>query len=328
MFGPVPEDKSDFRMVAKAPVEGTPPVGLRVSKIVRGKDESLYTFLLPGLVPDPLKLSVHPWGEIQLKSKAAGLIARLDKARLIEGLKSGELDAAAAKLLTPRLARERAEGFIMRPDMFQPSTVVQGQPLRDQNVSIEELLESMTKIQLDDTSQLPQAITMLREDGLLPTNAILQLVNESSEKSIVFLSVGPPLPDGPPVSLPEGFPLRKTLLALVESLRKYGGLVFTMPDESDLKRMAEALGLGDLLGGIQRFAEALDHPDSEAKIMSAFEEILPGLAGPIRTIARAKPVRPLRAKRAPRVRRAAPPGGWVRRRPRRRGHTAPLTRTD
>ena len=47
----MPEDKSDFCMVAKAPVEGAPPVGLRVSKIVRGKDESLYTFLLPGLVP-------------------------------------------------------------------------------------------------------------------------------------------------------------------------------------------------------------------------------------------------------------------------------------
>ena len=168
----MPEDKSDTRIVAKGPDDGKPLEGLRITKTVRGKDASLYTFLLPGVDPDPLKLSIHPFGEIQLKSRGAGLIARLDKGVLIEGLKSGALDSTLGKFLTPRLAHERAEGFILRPDMFPISETKPDEPLQDVDMPLDAMLAGLTKIEIADTTELAKAIALLRQDGLLPPRTV------------------------------------------------------------------------------------------------------------------------------------------------------------
>jgi hypothetical protein len=324
MFGPVPEDKSDTRIVVKGPGDGEPPDGLRITKTVRGNDASLYTFLLPGIDPDPLKLSIHPFGEIQLKSRGAGLITRLDKGVLIEGLKSGALDSTLGKLLTPRLAHERAEGFILRPDMFPVSESKPDEPLKDVDMPLDAMLAGLTKIEIADTTELAKAMAVLREDGMLPPRTMLLLATEGADKPIVFVSALEKPLEGESLVLPEGSPMPKMMQAVLDSLREYGGILFTMPDEADLREMASLIGLGGLFDGIQRYASRLDEPGIEANVLSVMEQILPVLAGPIRTMARAKPVQPLRPKRPARVIREAPPGGWVRRRPRRRGHTAPL----
>jgi hypothetical protein len=321
----VPEDKSDFRLVAKAPAAGGPPVGLRISKVVRGKDDSIYTFLLPGVVPNPLKLSVHPSGEIQLKAKGAGLIARLNKDVLIDGLKSGALDAALAAFLTPKLRQERAEGFVLRPDLLATTGLEPTKPLEDHDLELGRLLEGMTKVEIDDTRDIGRAIEVLRNEGLLPCKAMLQLATEGSDRPILFLSLLEKPLTGPPATLPEGLPMPKTMQAFLDSIREYGGILFTMPDESDIQAIAEAVGLGDLLAGLRRFADALDLPEVDVKVRSAIEGVITGFESPIGAVARAEPVRPLQKRRAPRERRQPPVGGWVRRRPRRRGHPAPLS---
>jgi hypothetical protein len=322
MFGPVAEDKSDFRIVAKSPVAGLPPAGLRITKLVRGKDESMYTFLMPGVVPDPLKLSIHPTGEIQLKTRGVGLITRLNRDELVAGLKSGSLDAALAKFLAPNLEQDGAEGFVLLPDIIPTAIVQPGKPLEDHNLAVGEFFERMTKIQIDDSRELGRAIAVLRQDGLLPPKSAILLATDDSDSPIVFLSLLDAPLSAAPAKLPEGLPMPKTMQALLDSLRLYGGILFTMPDESDLREMARVVGLGDLFDGLARFAAALDQPEVETKVREAMESITEGLAGPMRAVARARPLRPLHP---PAPTEAIPSArGWVRRRPRRRGHTAPL----
>jgi hypothetical protein len=292
----MPEDKSDMRIVAKPVDPGSPPVGLRLAKTVRGRDESLYMFMLPGVVPNPLKLSIHPTGEIHLAAKGAGIITRLDADKLIESLKSGSLDSTLSNLLTPNLPREPAEGFVVPPELMPEPGVKEGEPLKDVDLSVERLLEGMTKIDLDDLSRLPEAITWLRQQGRLPLKATILFASKSSDRPTVFVS----LLDGPAVTLPEkvpdGLPFPKTLQALLDGLRNYGGLLLTMPDEAKLRNMAKVVGLGDLFEGLDRLSTSLDEPAVEAKLMERWKEIQPGIGGPARALSRAKPLRPLSSK--------------------------------
>jgi hypothetical protein len=322
----MPEDKSDFRIVGEEVVGGVPPPALRVLKTVRGRDESLYTFLLPGVVPDPLKLSIHPTGEIQLKSRRAGLITRIDREKLLRGLQPGEFDRAFAKFLSPSLMHEAAEGFIAGPNAIPDSTPVLDQPLHDTNVTAGQLLAVLTKVQVDDISELPEVIAALREQGRLPSRATLHLVTRTSDKPIIFLSILDRPLEGVPDTfpIPEGFPFPRVFRALVDSLRLYGGLLFVMPDEADARELAKAAGMENLFDGLARFAEALDDPAVERDVGRVMGQIAVSFAGPIRRVVRAKPLRPLRTPTRTHPRPSPPPGGWLRRRPRRRGHTAPL----
>jgi hypothetical protein len=325
---PVPENKSDFRLRTRRSTGGTPPLELRVSKTVRGSDDSVYTFFLPGMVPNPLKLSAHPFGEIQLKAKGAGLIARLDKDRLIAGLKSGAADSAISKFLNPKLPRARAEGMIMRANKILGPPVLPDAPLEDHDLDIERMLEAMIKVEIADVSKLGQAMSVLREDGLLPPRAMLLLEVDGSRAPIIFLSLLDEPLAGTPGELPVGFPLQKTIRALLDSLRDLGGIVFTQPSEAELLELAGTVGLGDLSGGLRRIADQLDSPDVEARVTELMHELVRSLAGSIDVISRAAPVRPLERTRTPRQSRPPPKGGWVRPRPRRRGHTAPLVEAN
>ncbi|MCI4338741.1 MAG: hypothetical protein L3J68_00200 [Thermoplasmata archaeon] len=297
------KDKSDFRIVANPPKDGSPPLGLRLTKTVRARDESLYVFMMPGLVPNPLKLSIHPTGDIHLEAKGVGRIARVDKETLIESLKSGTLDEPLARFLTPKLRREAAEGFLVPADLVPHTEVKTGEPLADADLSIGTLLESMTKVELDDTTQLSKAIGLLRADGRLPPKTMLMLTTEGSVRPIVFLS----LLDAPltsiPEKLPEGLPFPKTLQGVADGLRKYGGILFTMPDESELREISKVIGLGDLFDGINRLTASLDEPTVEAKVRATWSQIEPAFAAPARAIARAKPLRPLKPSSAPKTRR-------------------------
>jgi hypothetical protein len=135
MFGSVPKDKSDTRIVVKGPGDGKPPEGLRITKTVRGKDASLYTFLLPGVDRDPLKVSIHPLGKIQLKLRGTGMITRLYKGALIEGLESGALDSTSEKFLRPRLGSPSDRRFRISADRdIRRSNFVESNP--DKGVSL------------------------------------------------------------------------------------------------------------------------------------------------------------------------------------------------
>ena len=325
----MPKEKSDFRLVADEAKEGEDPAALRLTKTVRGADESTYTFLLPGVVPDPLKLTIHPAGEIQLKSRKAGLITRLNKEVLIQRLLSGSLDDTLARFLTPRLNREAAEGFLLGSELLPLGGAGTSAPLRDVDLSIGRFLDSLTKLQIEDATKIDKAIVRLREDGLLPEKTMLHLVTETTEEPIVFFSVlDRPLGKLPAdIPIPNEFPFPKSFRALLNSLARYGGILFTMPSEAEIAEMAKVVGLGDLHAGLTRFVDALNEPDVGRHIGGVMGEIVEGLKGPIREVARAKPLRPLRSPKRTRERRAPPPGGWVRRRPRRRGHTAPLPKS-
>lgn len=289
----MPEDKSDFLLVGTIPLNGRKPVGLRVTKVVRGKDESLYTFLLPGTVPDPLKLSIHPTGEIQLKSKRAGLITRLDQEALFDGLASGELDVKIARFLAPKLDHEPGEGFVLSPDLVPTLRALPSEPLKDVEVPVDRLINGLTKVRIGDVSRLHEAIAILRKQNQLPPKATLQLVTESSDKPIVFLSLLERAIEGEPVPIPEGTPFPKTLQAFLDSLRVYGGIVFTMPDEGELRELAKTLGLGDLFDGLSRFAYALDDPDVEQRVRKTVKEIAVGFRGAADRVYQARPLRPL-----------------------------------
>jgi hypothetical protein len=291
-------------------------VGLRLTKTVRGRDESLYLFMLPGVVPNPLKLSIHPTGEIHLKAKRSGLIARLDRDVLIEKVKSGSLDAPLAKFLTPKLTQGAAEGFVIPPDLFPQPRVKAGEPLLDVDFSMERLLEGMTKIELDNLADLPKALALLRSKGQLPPRTMLLLATESSDRPVMFVSLLSGPMTNAPDTLPEGLPFPKTLRSVFDCLRSYGGLLLTMPDENELFELSKVIGLGGLFDAINRFATDLDEPAVAANVRTSVEGIVAGLSVPLRAVVRAKPLRPLNSKGrsgsvSPRTRRT---GRW--RRPR------------
>lgn len=290
----MPEDKSDFRLVGAIPPDGSKPVGLRITKVVRGSDESLYTLLLPGVVPDPLKLSVHPGGEIQLKSWRAGLIARVDQGTITKSFQSGELDMAIAKFLTPKLEHEPAEGFLIGSDLIAVSPSLQNEPLQDRDLSIDQVLASLRKVQIDDVARLPEALGILRHEGLLHPKTVLQLVTENSDKPIHFLSLLEEPVVGERVPIPEETPFRHTMLAMLDSLGTYGGIVFSMPDEGELRELAQIVGLGDIFEGISRFANALQEPDVERHVREVMDEIAAGFHGAVEKISQATTIEPLR----------------------------------
>jgi hypothetical protein len=307
----VPKEKSDFRLVADKAVEGGQPAALRLSKTVRGGDESTYILLLPGVVPDPLKLSIHPSGDVHLQSREAGLITRLDKDTLMQSLLSGSLDDTLARFLTPQLDHEAAEGFVLGPDLLALGLGGADRPLADVNLSIGQLVDGLTKIRIEDMTEVRDAIARLREDGLLPERTLLQLVTERSEKPIAFLNLmGRPLGERPvSVPVPEGFPFPKSFRALLDSLARYGGVLFTLPSEDEIAEMAKVVGLGELLAGLNRFAEVLNTPRVEENVGRVLGEIVEGAEVPLRQVARSKPVRPLRTPRRKGTIRAPPPGG-------------------
>jgi hypothetical protein len=322
----LPKEKSDVRLVAHESKQGAEPAALRLSKTVRGGDQSIYTLLLPGVVPDPLKLSIHPTGEIQLKTQKAGRVARLNMHDLIERLLSGSLDDILALLLSPRLEREAVEGVLFvagLPALFAGSP---DKPLRDIDLSVDKLTAGLTRIRINDATKLGEAMSRLREDGLLPEQAMLLLAPETSDMQIGFVSLldRPLDPIPTQVPLPEGFPFPKSMRALFYSLAKYGGILFTMPSESEIQEMARVIGLGDFVTGLTRLEEALNEPGVEHKLGQVAREIVQGFTRPLRKVARAKPLRPLNRPTRNRGGPMPPIGGWVRRRPRRRGHTAPL----
>jgi hypothetical protein len=241
----VPKEKSDLRLVAAAAKPGEEAATLRLTKTVRGGDDSTYTILLPGVVPDPLKISIHPNGEIQLKTRGAGLITRLNKEVLIGGLLSRSLDTIVARFLTPKLDGEPAEGFVLgsSPLLGLASRGAE-EPLKDIDLSADSFLEGLTKVQIEGTSKLGEALSNLREYRLLPVKSVLLLVTESSEQPIVFLSLcdGPMGASRPDVQFPPEFPFPKSGLALMNSLAIFGGVLFTMPSESELARNGEGCG--------------------------------------------------------------------------------------
>jgi hypothetical protein len=303
----MPEDKSDMRLVAKAPTEGSPPAGLRLMKTVRGRDESLYLLVMPGVVPNPLKLSIHPSGEIHLKAIGAEVIARVDRDQLFENLKSGVLDGPIAKFLNPKLPRVPADGFFVPPDVFDVPKVKAGEPLKDANVSMKRLFETMTKVELDKLSELPKAIQWLRAEGRLPQKGMLFLAPKGSDRPIVFVS----LADAPwkhaPEKLPEGLPYPKTFQALLDGLREHGGLLLTMPDENDLRELARMVGLGDFLDGLDWLSKRLDEPSIRTNVSESMEQIVASFVGPLEAVVRGEPLRPL--KQSIRPRRVSPRSG-------------------
>jgi hypothetical protein len=291
----MPEDKSDMRLVANRPAEGSPPAGLRLLKTVRGNDESLYLLMMPGVTPDPLKLSIHPTGDIHLKARGVGLIARIDRDALFENLKSGTLDATLAKFLTPKLRHEVAEGVIVPPDVFPFPEIKPGEALKDVDFSMDRLAERMTKIELDDLSELPKAIGWLRSEGHLPVRAMLFLASKGSDRPVVFASLMDSVPKDLPERLPEGLPFPKSLQALFDRIRTYGGLLLVIPDEAELLEMARAVGLGDFVEGLNRLGASLGEPAVEAAVRATLEELVTGFQVPVEALVRARPIRPLKS---------------------------------
>jgi len=288
------QDKSDTRLIAAVPAAGERPVGLRLTKTVRGRDDSLYLFMLPGTVPNPLKLSIHPTGEIQLKANDVGLITRLNKDTLIENLKSGALDDMVSRLLSPKLPREPGEGFLVPPGLIPQMQPKSDEPLKDVDFAVGEMLSGLTKVELDDLTELPLAIAWLREQGLLKPRGVLFLASATSDRPVVFINLLDRPAGGLPEKLPDGFPFPKSMQSVLDGLRQYGGLIFTMPDEPELREIAKVIGLDGLFDGLDRLSASLDQPEVESKLRSSLDGFVPAIAGPVKAISKAKPLQPLK----------------------------------
>ncbi len=268
----MPDKEQELRIVARKGAEGEMPPGLRILKTIKTPRNDTYLVVAPGLAPSGLHLSLHPSGEIHLKSKDKGVIAKVELKDIVGSFQSGAMDEVLSALLSSPAPGQRATGAVVRPErlpMLDPSS---GRAI--QAISVEDLAEMATPIEIDDTSHLAGHIDWLRQHGHLPVKGILTLELEASRDVVVFVNAYANRPHiAEKIVLPRGVPMARTVHAVVDQLQIYGGFFVSIPNENSLAALAEKVGIGDFYRAFKGAIESIGEVDAEG-LMADFRRDL------------------------------------------------------
>jgi len=246
---------------------------------------------LPGLAPPSFKLSIHPSGELHLKSRDEGLIARGSLNRLPSALTDGTFDRLAASLIV-RPRRQRAvEGVIVPYEWLKRLANWSGSV----ELRIDEFLRSVQPLALGDSRHLGPNISLLRTAGYLRPLDVVLLSDRRPESTLSFINLG----YGVGKQLPtladlRSFPLWRSLALAIAQIQEFGGIFVIIPEGRRLVRIADRLGLGDVARGFSAIDQFLDQSGQKAQIQQRVECLERGF---VRPLAALNPRRPLRVSK-------------------------------
>jgi hypothetical protein len=240
-------------------------------KTIKGGDASTYIVPLPGALTEGLHLSLHPSGEIHLKDRDNGIIARVNIIQLLNGLKSGGMDRLLAALMRPPEGGQSAEAFVVPRELLQSLS----SDSRDVEIKIERLVDSFNVIVFDDTSNLGKNLDWLRGEGLLKEQGVMLFTVEESDATYGFINVLRDKPVDmplPPVS--DGLPFSQTIRNLMGQLQEYGGIFFAIPNEDDdIKKFADEIGIGGFYDTLARKMREMDPGEFEEMTVGFVKEV-------------------------------------------------------
>ncbi len=264
---------------------------LRVVKSVRGSDSSTYLVPLPGLAPPGFKLSMHPSGEIHVKSRDEGLIAKGSLSRLPDALTDGTFDRLAASLIV-RPRRQRAvEGVIIPHEWLMRL----GEWSGSVELRIDQFLTSVQPLELGDSRHLGSNLSLLRMAGYLGLLDVILISDSRPDSTLAFINLG--LGMGKELArIPDlkSLPLWRTLTLAVAQIQEFDGIFLMIPEGRRLVRMADRLGLGDIERGFSGIDQLLDRSGQNAEIEQRVKCLERGFVGPLAAL---NPRRPLRVSK-------------------------------
>ncbi len=277
--GRMSSEPRDLSIVLPPPTRGGKSAKLRILKSVAARDSGSYVVIMPGIGPPGLHISLHPSGEIHLRARDTGSLARADLARLRKAVADGTLDAIFSRLLSTPKARRSLSGVILPAEL----TAKFGEGQATTEIPMQEFLRSMKLVKLGDTRHLPKTLDWMRRSGHLRYRDTILLALDKPGGTLAFVDLqqGAPL-DLPPVTIPAGIPFRRTLTATLAQLRDFGGIFVRFPEGKELDRIAEKVGLGGLTKALSRLHDAA----KEAGWQTQMEKRLAEVEQALRLVAR------------------------------------------
>jgi hypothetical protein len=266
----MPSEEKEFRITGGLVTSDSLPKGLRLLKTVKAADSGVYIVPMPGLLPPGLHISLHPSGEVHLKGRDFSVTARVDIGQILKSLQNGELDDVFDTFLREPENGHSAEGIVVPENLVKFLRETTGTV----EIPAEQLAASINRIEIEDTEGLAGDLDWLRSKGILAKGTMLMLSVAGSDRITVFINV---LQNRLLATLPAGIPMGALMKRTIESglaqLRKYGGIFVTFPDEGELERLADRIGLGELFGAIAH----LEDVPGMADVESAWKKVIPDL---------------------------------------------------
>lgn len=232
---------------------------LRILKAVDGSDSSSYLIPLPTIAPPGFKLSIHPSGEVHLKSRDLGTVSRgrIDFARLQLMALDGTFDRIFSGLITHPRRTRFLEGVLIPFSWAKKVTNWSG-PL---DLEIDELIHSLIPLRFGDTRHISSHLATMRDTRLLQPFDMIFTSDGRADATLVFVNLckdaRPPKLE---IEIPNDIGFRRTLESSISQVRSYGGLFLAFPEGRRLKCLLERVGLRNLVEGF----EELDHIAEQA----------------------------------------------------------------
>jgi hypothetical protein len=299
----MPKEEKEFAIVPKPGSEAEPPpLGLRIMKTVKMSNDSTYLIPVPDLIDSGLHFSFHPTGEIHLKDRDEGVIARINLRDVTPALFDGKLERLLSTFLQPPKAGKAAEGVIVPAKVFEQlgsvGSIAKGAD--DVVLVADELVGALDKVEIEDTGRLAVSLAWLRAQGYLKGRALLMLNVDGSKRATVFMNVFDTPPRANPApNLPVGMPMKGLVEQLFTQLSTYGGFFVNIPDESEWADLAQSAGLGDFYEALKKFGERLDGSDVESRIAALMPGIEAMFGSAIQAIIGRPTLRPDQANKPP-----------------------------
>lgn len=227
---------------APSPEEGRRK--LRLAKSVSGSDSSRYLIPLPSLAPPGFHISAHPSGEVHLKSRDTGVLARGKLNGFFQSIQDGRFDREISSLIAPPSRRRFMDGLIF-PFESMKSVILNKSSM---DFALDAVLTSVFEVEFGDTRHLCSDITLLRETGYLRPLDTMMLSGRRPATRHLFLNLCEPDPvEFPEITVPDYSRCKRTVHAVFAHFMKYGGVFVNVPSDKKLMQMAGRLGLGGLL---------------------------------------------------------------------------------
>ena len=274
----MPSNETEVRLVAEGGA-GNPPRGLRVAKTVKSEQSGSYLVPLPGMLPPGFHISLHPSGELHLKARDFGVIARVNLGELIGGLVSGDMDELLLQFVGEPEAGLRAKGVVVPRNVYPGLSKLGAGESGPVALSLAELAEAASFIEIDDTKDLAHDLEWLREQGELNPGGMKMLSVDGQRHEHVFMNLlGRGARTTVAVPLPQGTPFPKTVAAVLHQLSQYGGFFIRVPSEAEFAKVAERAGLGEFYRGLSEFVARLDEGENKGALESLIREFAAGAA--------------------------------------------------
>lgn len=260
---------------------GAPPVPVMYLKESKGGTTLVP---LPGLAPPGLHLELHP-GEIHLKARDTGVLARLKTESLLRAVQDGTLDREFARALTPPRWRRSSTAVIMPAEFTHKlSGLADGG-----EIPLDRLLRAYVPVKFGDYRHLATELDRLRQTGVLrPRDFVL------FESSCGFINLSGEVPkDFPEFAVPHNLPMWRTIEAGLKHICRYGGLFVRIPEGRALDAAARRVGLEGLTEGFAQLERVAKESGWESAAAPRIKELERALR---RSLEGLSPRRELRVK--------------------------------